>query len=350
MCKRLSMSRDQRWTSRDVAALAGVSVATVSYVMNGRMSGRIPDATKDRVRSAARQLGYSPNRSARSLRRQMTEQVCLVVDSIGVPSNDQLARALHASADDVGYGVITMVVDSSDRAEKTVDLLHQRVADGAVIAPSIVQQISDEALAGLAQGGLPLVVMSNTATPAGFDVVRAPEARACSDALDHLYSCGYRRVAFVGHHGEMTDASVRDRSERLGAYLAARERHGAQADDSLIVEGADDRVAAYQSVRGLLARPDRPDAIFAASGRAGISAVWAVRDEGLVIPEDIAVVGCGNLPESVVMQPPLSTVGAATADDFANVATLLFERMLAAEPLPVRELTSPWVFTNRGSS
>jgi LacI family transcriptional regulator len=343
------MPGDQRWTSRHVAALAGVSVATVSYVMNGRMSDRIPEATKGRVLSAARQLGYSPNRSARSLRRRKTEQVCLVVDSIGVPSNDQLARALHARADEVGYGVVTMVVDSPDRAEKTVDLLHQRLVDGAAVAPSINRQVSDEALAGLARGGLPLVVMSNTAIPAGFDVVRAPEAQACDEALDHLYSSGCRRVAYVGHQAELTDAAVRNRSERLNAYLAARERHGAEADDSLIVEGADGRVAAYQSTRRLLARPDRPDAVFTASGRAGVSALWAVRDEGLAVPDNIAVVGCGNLPESLITQPPLSTVGAAAAD-FTDVSTLLFERLLATEPLPVREITTPWVFTNRGSS
>jgi LacI family transcriptional regulator len=349
MYKRLSMTGGRRWTSRDVASLAGVSVATVSYVMNGRMSDRIPEATRDRVLAAARQLGYSPNRSARNLRRQRTEQVCLVVGSIGVPTNDQLARDLHAKADEVGYGVITMAVDSADRAKKTVELLQQRIADGAVIAPTIMQQIPDASLAMLARGGLPLVVMSNTITAEGFDVVRAPETDACTDALDHLYTSGRRRIAFVGHHEEVTDPAAGAASERLGAYLAARRRHAA-ADDSLVVDGADDRAAAYQAVTGLLSRPDRPDAIFAASGRAGISAIWAIRDAGLTVPGDVAVVGCGNLPESLVMRPSLSTAGPVAADDFADVSRLLFERVLAAEPPPERELTTPWVFVNRGSA
>jgi DNA-binding LacI/PurR family transcriptional regulator len=340
----------KRWTSRDVAALAGVSVATVSYVMNGRMGDRIPTATRDRVLDAARQLGYSPNRSARSLRRQKTEQVCLVVGSIGVPTNDQLARDLHSKADEVGYGVITMVVDSPERAAKTVDLLHQRIADGAVIAPTIVQQIPDDALAALARGGFPLVVMSNTVTPSGFDVVRAPESEACREALDHLYSSGRRRIAFVGHHEEVTDAQARRRSERLGAYLAAREHHGGDAAETLVVDGADDRVAAYQAVSELLDRPDRPDAIFAASARAAISAAWAVRDAGLVVPTDIALVGCGNLPETRITKPPLSTVGPPADDDFTDVSRLLFERVLAAAPPPERELITPWVFAERGST
>ncbi|AYY14582.1 LacI family transcriptional regulator [Actinobacteria bacterium YIM 96077] len=342
------MSR--RWTSRDVAALAGVSVATVSYVMNGRMSDRIPATTRDRVLAAARQLDYSPNRAAQSLRRRKTEQICLIVDSIGVPTNDQLARDLHATADEAGYGVITMVVDSAERAAKTATLLQQRIADAAVIGPAKVPWFSEEMLIELARGGLPLVAMNNSVRPNGFDVVRAPEAGACGEALDHLYANGRRRIAFVGHREEVNDPTARERSERFGAYRAARERHDAAFDDSLVVEGADDRVAAYQAVTELLNRPDRPDAIFAASARSAISSVWAARDAGLGIPDDVAIVGCGNLPETRITRPPLSTVGPPSADDFTDVSRLLFDRVLASDPPPGRELTTPWVFAPRGTS
>lgn len=236
------MSRAKQPTSRDVAAVAGVSVATVSYVMNGRTDRRIPAETRDRVLEAARRLGYAPNRSARSLRRRRTEQVCLVVGSIGVPVYDQLARDVHGVADDAGYGVVTIVVESARRAEKAVGLLRQRIADGAVIAPD-VPFLTEDALAGLAASGLPLVVMSNTAAPAGFDVVRAPETDACAEALDHLFAGGRRRVAFMGHQHEIAEAVTRP-SERLSAYLAALQRHGVGRDESLIVPGANDRVAA----------------------------------------------------------------------------------------------------------
>ncbi|WP_129669817.1 LacI family DNA-binding transcriptional regulator [Phytoactinopolyspora endophytica] len=340
----------RRWTSRDVAALAGVSVATVSYVMNGRMGDRIPSTTRERVLSAARQLGYSPNRSAQSLRRQKTEQVCLVVDSIGVPVIDQLARDLHAAADEAGYGLITMVVGSAERAAKTIDLLHQRIADGAVIAPSNVTRFREEDLVELARGGLPLVAMDNVVRPIGFDVVRAPERDACGDAMDHLLTTGHRRIAFLGHHEEVNDLDARAKSERIGAYLAALQRHGLETDESLIVEGADDRVAGYRAAADLLRRPDRPDAIFAASARSAISAVWAARDAGLTIPDDVAVVGCGNLPETEITRPPLSTVGPPTTEDFTEVSRLLFERVLTKEPPPEREITNPWVFVPRGSA
>ncbi|GAA4431873.1 LacI family DNA-binding transcriptional regulator [Georgenia halophila] len=340
----------RRWTSQDVAALAGVSVATVSYVMNGRMIDRIPAPTREKVLSAARQLDYSPNRAAQSLRRQKTEQICLVVDSIGVPVIDQLARDLHAAADDIGYGLITIVVGSDERGEKATRLLHQRIADGAVIAPSNVFRFREESLGDLARGGLPLVVMNNTVRPAGFDVVRAPEREACGEAMDHLLSSGRRRVAFLGHHEEVTNPTTRAESARMGAYLWALARHGIDADESLIVEGADERVAGYRAATELLQRPDRPEAIFAASARSAISAIWAARDAGLAIPDDVAVVGCGNLPETEITRPRLSTVGPPTTEDFTEVSRLLFDRLLAKERLPEREITNPWAFVPRGST
>ncbi|TDE12240.1 LacI family DNA-binding transcriptional regulator [Jiangella asiatica] len=342
------MNAAKRSTSRDVAALAGVSVATVSYVMNGRTDRRIPAETRDRVLEAANQLSYAPNRSARSLRRRRTEQVCLVVGSIGVPAYDQIARDLHVRADEAGYGVVTVVVDSRARAEKTIGLLHQRIADGAVIAPDIWHLVEPE-LAGLARGGLPLVVMSNTVRPDGFDVVRAPETPACDAAFDHLFGTGRRRVAFLGHQHEVDDAQPRP-SERLAAYLCAVDRYGAEPDESLIVSGAHDRVAAYHAVTGLLERPDPPDAIFVASVRAAVSAIWAARDAGTVVPDDLAVVGAGNLPESLITRPTLSTVGPSTEDDFTEVARLLFERIDAGVPAEGRELSDPWSFHPRGSS
>lgn len=343
------MSR-RRWTSQDVAALAGVSVATVSYVMNGRMLDRIPAPTREKVRAAARQLGYTPNRAAQTLRLQKTNQVCLVVDSIGVPVIDQLARDLHSAANEAGYGLITMVVGSDEQSVKTTRLLQQRIADGAVIAPTQIFRFSEESLFELARGGLPLVVMNNTVRPAGFDVVRAPERDGCTEAMDHLLASGRRRIAYVGHRDESPTPGDRNYSERQHAYRTALQRHHLPVDDTLVVDGANDRVSGYHAATELLQRPDPPDAIFAASGRSAISAIWAARDAGLRVPEDVAVIGCGNLPEAEIMRPQLSTVGPATTEDFTEVARMLFDRVLSTDEPPAREITEPWVFISREST
>lgn len=339
MVKRITMHRTGRPTSRDVAALAGVSVATVSYVLTGRAT-KVGAETRQRVLDAARQLDYAPNQSARSLRRRKTERVCLVVGSIGVPAYDQLARELHEKADAEGHGVLTIVVDSERRATQALELLHQRIADGAVIASS-VPFLDAGALGALARSGLPFVVMSNDLRPDGFDVVRAPERPACAEAVDHLFATGRKRVAFVGQRRDLTT-----RSERMQAYEDSIERHGAER---IVVDGADDRVAAYRAVENLLQQKGKPDAIFAASDRAAISAIWAARDAGLDVPTDLAVVGVGNLEDGLITKPPLSTVGPPQLD-FSATTSMLFERLAATELPPGREVTTPWSFIRRESA
>ena len=345
------MTRDPQPTSRDVAKLAGVSIATVSFVMNGRDDRRVGAQTRDRVLAAARELSYAPNQSARSLRRRRTERVALVVGSIGVPTYDLLSLDLHTGADAAGYGVITLIVDSESRAAKAVDLLHQRIADGAVIAAS-VPHLHEDTLTGLAASGLPLVVMSNRARPTGFDVVRAPESAACGEALDHLFATGRRRVAFVGHAYEVDippTTAAPALSERQQAYVDALERHGVAPTNRIVVAGADSRVAGYHAVTRLLADPHPPDAVFAASDRAAISAIAAVRDAGLRVPDDVAVLGAGNLDEGLITRPTLSTVGPAT-QDYSDIAHLLFDRVHSTTSLPGRELTTPWSFIRRDST
>jgi len=341
-------SRPTAPTSRDVARLAGVSVATVSFVMNGRDSRRVSPQTRERVLAAAESLAYAPNQSARNLRRRRTQRIALVVGSIGVPAYDELAIDLHAAAEEAGYVVITLLVNSQKRAEKILQLLHERIADGAVIAAS-VPHISEEDLVGLARRGLPLVVMSNTVRAEGFDVVRAPEAAACGEALDHLFRTGRRRIAFVGHAHESSPVPPGRMSERRSAYVQALERHGVPSSEQIIVPGADSRVEGYRAVTKLLSLPQPPDALFVASDRAAISAIHAIVDSGRRVPDDIAVVGVGNLEEGTITRPRLSTVGPLTKD-YADVGRLLFERVLGDEPLPGREHLTTWTFIRRDSA
>ncbi|MGH3660944.1 MAG: LacI family DNA-binding transcriptional regulator [Micromonosporaceae bacterium] len=334
-----------RPTARDVAALAGVSIATVSYVLNGRSEGRVSQATIHRVLAAARQLAYAPNGSARNLRRRRTERVCLVVGAVGVPANDHLTRDLHTVADETGHGVITIMVDSDVRAQQAVELLRQRIADGTIIAPA-VPHIDDSALQSLARSHLPLVVMSDTATPAGFDVVQTRTQQACGEALDHLFESGRRRIAFIAHDMDLRPGGP---TGRLTAYQDALARHDIDPGHGIVVTGSDDRVAAHRATLDLMARDDPPDAIFAASDRAALSVLWALHQRGVAVPDDVAVIGVGNLEEGLISTPQLTTVG-DPAQDYRPTARLLFDRLLADEPVPDRHITAPWALIRRGSA
>lgn len=300
-----------------MAARAGVSVATVSYVVNG-LEGRVGARTRERVLAAVTELGYVPNSSARGLRTQRTEQFCLVTDEIGVPANDQLARDLHDAADRVGYGMMTLLADSLPRARQVCDALRARIADGVVV---ISRHLHEADVAALARTGLPMVVLSNALRPDGFDVVRTPVRAACAEAIDHLCRSGRRRIAFVGHDHDLgTD------SERMRAYTDVLRAHGQRVDPGLLVTGANDRVSGYRAAYELLFADDPPDGIFAASDRSAISAIWAARDAGRTVPEDVAIVGVGNLPEGLIVRPRLSTVGPPVLD-YSDVPRLLLDRI-----------------------
>jgi DNA-binding LacI/PurR family transcriptional regulator len=326
-----------------VAELADVSVATVSYVLSGR-DRPVAAETRKRVLEAARQLGYTPNQAARSLRKRRTQRVCLVQSSLGgVPTDERMARDLHEMADVHGYSVITLAVYSEVRARSAADVLRSGIADGALINVT-GDHLTHDLLAELAAAGLPMVVVRNESVPGGCDVVRTPEAESCAEAVGHLLDQGRRRVAFMARRYEL----YRDQPVgRLLGYTTALDRRG--VTDRIITSGADDRVSAYQTATELLTSPGRPDAILAASDRAAISVIWAARDAGLRVPEDLAVIGVGNVDEGLISNPRLSTVG-PLRHDYTDVVRLLFDRLQAEEPPPAREIVRPWTFLRRGSS
>ncbi|GAA4987620.1 LacI family DNA-binding transcriptional regulator [Nonomuraea thailandensis] len=326
-----------------MAELANVSVATVSYVLSGK-DRPVAAETRQRVLDAARQLGYTPNQAARSLRKRRTQRVCLVLSSLGgVPADVRLATDLHEMADARGYSVVTLSVYDEARAQAAVEVLRGGIADGALIHVA-GDHLAHDLLAGLAATGLPMVVLGNESGLQGCDLVRTPEAEACAEAVEHLLETGRRRIAYMAHRFEV----YRDKPVgRLLGYTTALERHGVK--ERIVTGGADDRVAAYQTATELLGSPDRPDAIFAASDRAAISAIWAARDLGLSVPDDVAIVGVGNIDEGLISNPQLSTVG-PLRHDYTDVVRLLFDRLQADEPPPAREIVRSWTFVRRGSS
>ncbi|WP_103954159.1 LacI family DNA-binding transcriptional regulator [Nonomuraea solani] len=332
-----------RPTARQVAELANVSVATVSYVLSGR-DRPVAAETRQRVLDAARQLGYTPNQAARSLRKRRTQRVALVLSSLGgVPSDERLATDLHEMADARGYSVVSLAVDSEARAAGAIDVLRGGFADGALVN-LVAGHLTRDLLGGLATTGLPMVVLSNESGLEGCDLVRTPEMEASAEAVEHLLAQGRRRIAFMAHRHEV----YRDKpAGRLLGYTTALDRHG--VSERIVTAGADDRVAAYQTATELLGSPNRPDAIFAASDRAAISVIWAARDLGLSVPGDVAVVGAGNIDEGLISNPQLSTVG-PLRHDYTDVVRLLFDRLQAEEPPPAREIVRSWTFVRRGSS
>lgn len=330
-------------TTKDVARLAGVSPATVSYVINGRPDGSSPisEATRKRVLQAMGDLNYVPNLAGRNLRRHRTERVCLFLDDLGVPYDNRLAKDIQKEADNHQHSLIVAIGGTETRKTQVLKQLQSRLADGAIIK---TEEIEAAEIEPLVKAHIATVVFSNRLAPKGFDVVRTNEVEAAYKAVKYLLEKGHRRIAFIKHN--FTDLT--HYTERLNSYKQALFDYGVRLDSQLIVNGADRREEAYLNTKKLLQLEQKPTAIFAASDVSAISAIWAIRDAGLSVPADIAVIGMGNIPESQHSSPALTTAGLVSLD-FTEVANLLFSR-IENPSLEGREHWLNWELLLRGSA
>jgi LacI family transcriptional regulator len=330
----------RRPTLRDVASLALVSPAMVSYVLNGRANRKSPASpeVERRVRTAAEKLGYSPDLNARSLRLQRTERISLLVGRPGNPYADLLLEGLQCEAAERGYATVGVPIGPDGDTRRPIELLRQGLADAAIVGffPRMHPPAPRD-LAELVKRGTPVIVLSDEFTPDGFDVVRGDEALVFEHAVSQLIDSGRQRIAYLAHADDLHGGGA----PRYRGYLAALKRHQIKFDQSLVIVGAaDDRVAAYQATSELVRRNETLDTIVSASDRGAISAIWALRDAGVGVPSTIAVMGFGNLPEGEISRPSLSTIG-QHSDRIHEVAKLLFAR-LAGDSSPARVLTIPW--------
>ena len=335
----------RRPTQRDIAERAGVSTATVSYVLSGRRGGAKPlPETRERVLRAVKEIGYQLDQAGRSLRRQRTDVVALMYPAPSSPWSDRLAEQLQVAAGERGLAVVALPVAASTPTQAILRVLRQRYIDGAVLLPD--SPLAAPELAALAEQGLSLVVFDDDLVPDGFDVVRQDRERACRAAVERLVAAGHRRVAYLAHDGESVDAP--ERTVKLRSYSTALAAHGITLEPGLVLPVADSRSDAYAAVRDLLRGPQPPTALVSATDRAAVDAIWAAREIGMRVPEDLAVIGIGNIPEGLMISPSLTTVGAPRLD-FSREVDRLFARLDAAAPLPGEELSAAWELIVRES-
>ncbi len=331
----------QRITQRDVARVAKVSTATVSYVLSGRAgrSRAVSDETRGLVLAAVEQTGYRMNYNARSLRRRRTDVVCVVHTIPSTPSAEQIINQFGQAAARHDLTTIVLPIVDGDTAP-AIAFLSGGWADAALMLPA--HAMTPRQLRSLAGAGLDIVAFDESAAPRRFDVVRTHRLRARELVIDHLADRGLRRLAFFVHDlDELAEAPV--------GYVAALRRRGLALDRSLVFPVAGDRGGAHRVARDLLTAPDRPQAIVSTSDRAAVQAIYAAHEVGLQLPRDVAVAGSGDIEEGRVALPALTTVG-PRENDLAAVFDRVFHRLSHTEPLPGRALDLPWVLTERGST
>ena len=302
-----------RVTIRDVAARAGVSVATVSKVLNGRWG--VAAATSARVREVIDELGYEASLVAQSLRNHRTNVIGILVADLE-PFSTELLKGAADVIRETDYELVVYSAGgrASDKAgweRRYLTRLSGTLIDGAVlVTPTVVD----------AHSGAPIVAVDPHTGPSDLPTIDSDNLRGAQLAVEHLIGLGHRRIAMLTGRGDLQSALLREQG-----YRRALSEAGLPIDPALVVEGAYDAEVSHAHARELLDRPDRPTALFAANDISAIAAVEAAAALGLRVPEDLSVVGFDNVPESALSTPPLTTVEQPIREMGRRAVELLIE-------------------------
>ncbi|HEY1093642.1 MAG TPA: LacI family DNA-binding transcriptional regulator [Glycomyces sp.] len=273
---------------RDVARLAGVSITTVSHVLNDTPNTRVSAETRARVREAAAQLGYGPNRAARALRTNRSGLIGLLSEEIA--TTPHAGRIILGAQDAARAHDLTLVIvnadrDSADSHAGDVQTLIDRQVEAVLYATMYHRRISVPANLRL----VPAVLIDSTDQDGLVPAVVPDEVGGAVTAVTHLVEAGHRRIGFLNN-----DDDVPATHERLIGYKQALQRHGIPVDEHLIRQAPSETLPGYALAREVLAGHDRPTALFCYNDRMAMGAYRAAAELGLDIPRDLSIVGFDN--------------------------------------------------------
>jgi len=322
---------------KDVAKVAGVSTATVSRVLANH--SRVKEETRRRVMEAVEQLNYRPNLVARSLRVQKSAKIGLVVSDIRNPFFTAISRAVEDAAYESGYSVLMCNTDENpEKEELYLNLLHDENVAGIIFSPT--QKFSSK-LANL-DTSIPIVVIDRTVESKDVDMVLLDNFAAAHELTLHLINNGYRKLA-----GLFGDASTTGQERNRGFHKALKGKGLSPIAAYFIAPRIQQ---GYETTMALLKQKEKPDAIFTSNSLLTVGALRAVRDSGLRIPDDVALVGFDETTWGALVDPPVTVISQPTEEIGRTATELLFQRIADPKRLPKTVVLQGQLLENRSSS
>jgi LacI family transcriptional regulator len=323
----------------DVAALAGVSLKTVSRVVNGVAT--VDPVLTAKVRTAAAKLGYRPNLTASNLRRsdRRTSTIGMLIEDAANPFSAALMRAVEDVAHEREVRVLFASLDEDPDRERDLarELIDRRV-DGLIIVPAGQDHsyLSDERNAGTC-----LVFLDREPKLLSADAVVSENHRGSVNAVRHLVDRGHRRIAFLGDR-----ASISTAAQRLAGYRHALEVAHLDADEQLVRAGLSSVEAAIAAATELLALPDPPTALFTSQNLATIGAARVLRTLG--VQDQVAMVGFDDFPLADLLRPGISVI-VQDGEGMGRLAAEILFRRLDGDESPAQIHVLPTELVQRGS-
>ena len=311
-------------TIRDVANKAGVSVTTVSRVLNGKDD--ISEATIQKVLAVVQELGYASSLAARGMRSHRTNLLGLILHDVASLYSQEIMRGVNQAIAKIDKDLIIYTSGGLDRENVAqherhyVALLNGSVTDGAIVVTPTATQFTTHA---------PLVIIDpNNETP-DYPAVIATNQEGALVAMNYLTDLGHRRIGHIA--GEMKLISA---NQRLQGYKDGLAAAGIPLNEDLIEIGDYTTETAMICARKLLSLADRPTAIFAANDMSAMGVYEAAREFGLQIPGDLSVIGFDNLREAAYLNPPLTTID-QSLEKMGTIATEMLVELVKGKSLPI---------------
>ncbi len=317
-------------TIQDVADAAGVSVSTVSRVLNGKDD--VSQVTKDNVQRVIEELGYTSSLAARSMRSHSNNVIGVLMVDVSDPFSAEVVRGIGEAIHDYRYDLL---IYSSGRPQTRSEAVWERnqvrtlngsITDGMIVVTPVAQNLPSN---------YPLVVIDPAFIDSAGGYVISTNREGALAGMAHLIALGHRHIGFIGGLAELLSAR-----ERRQGYEDALRQAGIPIDPLLIRSGDYTRVQGRRCAEELLSLSPRPTAIFAANDRSALGVLDALARADLSVPGDISLLGFDNIPESAVVQPPLTTVEQPLREMGAT-ATRMLMKLLRQETLPDRVFRTP---------
>jgi LacI family transcriptional regulator len=291
-------------TIADVARQAGISIATVSRVLNG--IGSVSERTDRRVRAAIDDLNYVPRSAARVLASRKTDTLGLLLPEIGGTFFQPLLRGIEAGASEAGYDLLINTTNIPRPRHLLWRPLGEHNTDGLLV---FTDSVDLQELTRLSNNGFPIILLHQT-PPRELDipVTTIENQSGARNIVDHLIEVhGCRRIAFLRGPHDHEDSALREQG-----YRQALQAHGISFDPALVARGNFNHEVAHRAVRGLLEQGVRFDGVFSGDDDSAIGVLLALREAGCKVPEEVAVVGFDDQVFAASLIPPLTTVRAPT--------------------------------------
>lgn len=319
---------------RDVATRAGVSVKTVSNVVNGYV--HVSPETRSRVQAVLDELNYRPNLSARSLRRGRSGLIALALPELEVPYFAELSRHIVQAAESHGWTVLIDQTEGlAERERLVMDGIRAHLIDGLIFSPLA----SGRRELTARRDKTPMVLLGERVYDGPVDHVGIDNVAAAQAAVTHLLSLGRRRIGAIGEQRRPSAGTARLRS--MG-YVQALTGAGIAIDEEIVMTSASyHRADGAAAMLRLLALPRPPDAVFCYNDLLALGAMRTLYERGVRVPEDIAVMGFDDIEEGRFSAPSLTTVRPDKAHIAATAVALLAARVDDHDESGPREVTAP---------